>query len=210
MWYELPIPFFQMSRENAIKLLREISMGIEYLEHSYSNRVMQAEQISDNGLAPTMVIQIRPFLFIYNNAFTNKIIHHTTWNKQHRLYAIFSIINRTFVSSNLIRTAHERSQRQSMTASRATASPTITTTSSSTTSTTTPKPVPEHKIFQTKQTISPAVQKAIQNLPPYFKFNEIAKKNHEKGMYVCIYSHHISMVNLNWKLAQGDCIYCNM
>lgn len=44
-----------MSRENAIKLLREISLGIEYLEHSYSNHVMQSDQISDNGHVPTMV-----------------------------------------------------------------------------------------------------------------------------------------------------------
>lgn len=28
----------QMSRENAIKFLREISLGIEYLENSYANR----------------------------------------------------------------------------------------------------------------------------------------------------------------------------
>lgn len=27
-----------MSRENAIKFLREISLGIEYLESSYANR----------------------------------------------------------------------------------------------------------------------------------------------------------------------------
>lgn len=27
-----------MSRENAIKFLREISLGIEYLENSYANR----------------------------------------------------------------------------------------------------------------------------------------------------------------------------
>lgn len=36
----------QMSRENAIKFLREISLGIEYLENSYANRG-QNEQNSE-------------------------------------------------------------------------------------------------------------------------------------------------------------------
>lgn len=41
-----------MSRDNAIKLLREISMGIEYLENSYSNRVAAAASVAtkDNDI----------------------------------------------------------------------------------------------------------------------------------------------------------------
>lgn len=38
-----------MSRENAIKFLRDISMGIDYLENAYSaNR--QIDQLDDNSL----------------------------------------------------------------------------------------------------------------------------------------------------------------
>lgn len=35
-----------MSRENAIKFLREISMGIEYLENSYANRAQNDQNVN--------------------------------------------------------------------------------------------------------------------------------------------------------------------
>lgn len=38
-----------MSRENAIKFLRDISMGIDYLENAYSSN-RQIDQIDDNSL----------------------------------------------------------------------------------------------------------------------------------------------------------------
>lgn len=43
----------QMSRENAIKFLRDISMGIDYLENAYSaNR--QVDTVEDNSLRVSM------------------------------------------------------------------------------------------------------------------------------------------------------------
>lgn len=46
-----------MSRENAIKFLRDISMGIDYLENAYSaNR--QVDAIEDNSLRVTMNVTL--------------------------------------------------------------------------------------------------------------------------------------------------------
>lgn len=59
-----------MSRDNAIKLLREISMGIEYLQNSYSNRVAAAASAStakDNDIMAGDSVSLREgaFCFIF-------------------------------------------------------------------------------------------------------------------------------------------------
>lgn len=53
-----------MSRENAIKFLRDISMGIDYLENAYSTN-RQVDPIEDNSLRVTINANIMlncPFL----------------------------------------------------------------------------------------------------------------------------------------------------
>lgn len=60
--------FFQMSRENAIKLLREISMGIEYLENSFNISVMQSTH-SLNGVNENSIDRPSGSLMVYLNWF---------------------------------------------------------------------------------------------------------------------------------------------
>lgn len=59
-----------MSRENAIKFLRDISMGIDYLENAYSaNR-----QVDDNSLRVTIIIFMSKSAFETCNLQTKSIV----------------------------------------------------------------------------------------------------------------------------------------
>lgn len=60
-----------MSRDNAIKLLREISMGIEYLENSYSNRVAAAASVAtkDNDIMQEDSAMVILFVFFFSSMY---------------------------------------------------------------------------------------------------------------------------------------------
>lgn len=51
--------FKQMTRENAIKFLRDIRMGIEYLQSSYDNRPLT---YNVKGKPLDMVCKTKPFI----------------------------------------------------------------------------------------------------------------------------------------------------